>query len=196
MIVVLGEKSLFYVSPEGSLLSQKRLEVAPLTILAYPVPSSQPPPKQSKVLISTQSGNLMVLDQTKLIWSAKCETIPVALRIAKLQNVEGMIIALDDKGHLACCFLGTTPTSSLPFLTEVTNIPVFATASIVQESASGQEEIIQQYKLLKKQLQNERFQEESEAMPSPLDFNFEACLNSFTYHKLSVVFRSKRMINS
>eukprot|EP00210_Caulerpa_lentillifera_P005723 g5472.t1 len=159
VIVVLGEKSLFYISPNGILLSQKRLGFTPLALLVYPVPSHQPPPKQSKLLISTQSGNLMVFDQTRLIWSAKCQTTPVALQLTNLQNIEGMIVALDDKGHLACCFLGTQPNSSLPFLSE--------------ESNTGQEEIVKECRLLKKQLQDERFREEADTLENPLDFSLE-----------------------
>lgn len=110
---------MFYLSNTGTIISQKGFDFTSLTMITYPVPSSEPPPKQSKVMISTQTKQLMVFDGTKLLWSAKHITSPVALRLTEVDGVEGMIITLDDKGHLSCSFLGTQPNSSLPFLSEV-----------------------------------------------------------------------------
>ena len=51
----------------------------------------------------------LVYKDTKLIWAAKMDTIPVAMRVAKFGDLDGLIVCLDENGTISVLYLGTDP---------------------------------------------------------------------------------------
>jgi hypothetical protein len=114
-LLVVCEHSLFVVAAaSGQLLLQRRLEYHPACCWPYPAP---PPaggaaPGGDNLLVATHTRALLVYQGAALAWAARLELQPVALRVAAVGGVEGMIVALDDAGRLAVFYLGTDPPSA------------------------------------------------------------------------------------
>jgi Bardet-Biedl syndrome 9 protein len=109
---VLAEHTFFVVSLRGQLLLQRRLDYHPACCWPFPAaPDSssaaanptqqqqQRPPEN--LLVATHTKALMVYRGQELAWAARLETLPVAVRVAALQGMQGMIVALDDTGVCA-----------------------------------------------------------------------------------------------
>lgn len=63
------------------------------------------------LLVATHTRNLLLYRDVTLLWAAKTDTeaAPVALRVAEIGGVQGMVVLLDDAGRLAVNYLGTEP---------------------------------------------------------------------------------------
>ncbi|KIZ05707.1 putative Protein PTHB1 [Monoraphidium neglectum] len=117
-LLVVCEHSLFVVSSlGGQLLLQRRLEYHPACCWPYPAPpdpagSSGAGGAADSLLVSTHTRALLVYQGSALAWAARLDLQPVALRVAELGGVKGLIVALDDAGRLAALYLGTDPPSA------------------------------------------------------------------------------------
>ena len=84
----------------------------------------------------------MVYRGTQLLWTAKAETVPIELAVLKLDGLEGVILALDERGHLSLNYLGTQPNMELPLFSTVRSrggmgrSHAVVTAAIFQHSAA------------------------------------------------------------
>lgn len=47
------------------------------------------------------------------MWLAKGPTVPVAIAVAAVGELEAAIVILDDEGLLSVCYLGTTPPATV-----------------------------------------------------------------------------------
>jgi hypothetical protein len=103
-LLVVCEHSLFVVSSlGGQLLLQRRLEYHPACCWPYPAPpdpagSSGAGGAADSLLVSTHTRALLVYQGSALAWAARLDLQPVALRVAELGGVKGLIVALDDAG--------------------------------------------------------------------------------------------------
>jgi hypothetical protein len=118
-LLVVCEHCLFIVSAtQGRLLLQRRLEYHPAACWPYPAPS---PPTggpgrypaggagglsgssgADNLLVATHTKALLVYEGPALVWAARLELLPVAVRVAAVGGVEGMVVALDDRGGVIC----------------------------------------------------------------------------------------------
>ena len=89
-----------------------------MALCAYSVAQSRPS-AETHALIATQTGHWMVYRGTQLLWTAKAETVPIALAVLKVDGLEGVILALDERGHLSLNYLGTEPNTELPLFSTV-----------------------------------------------------------------------------
>lgn len=48
-----------------------------------------------------------------MVWLAKVPTVPVAIAVAAIGDLDAAIVILDDEGVLSACYLGTTPPTSV-----------------------------------------------------------------------------------
>jgi len=94
-ILVLGERSLFWIKDNGELYATKRLEMDPACFLPY-----RHDGENIDVLVGTHTKQLVVLRNTQVMWSALLDFIPVSLQIGTFGGVRGMITALEDTGRL------------------------------------------------------------------------------------------------
>lgn len=61
------------------------------------------------LILATHTKNLLVYRDVTLLWAAKCEMVPIAVRVAEFGGIQGMLVLLDDAGHVAINYLGTEP---------------------------------------------------------------------------------------
>uniref|UniRef100_A0A383VDZ0 PTHB1 N-terminal domain-containing protein n=1 Tax=Tetradesmus obliquus TaxID=3088 RepID=A0A383VDZ0_TETOB len=123
-ILVLAEHTFFVLNLQGQLLLQRRLDYHPACCWPFPAgPDSssssssatanpnqqqqQRPPEN--LLVATHTKALMVYRGQELAWAARLEMLPVAVRVAALEGMQGMIVALDDTGKLSVLYLGSEP---------------------------------------------------------------------------------------
>ena len=53
------------------------------------------------LLVAAATGQMMVYNQSKLVWAAKGDVTPVAIRLAAFANLSGLVLSLTDAGQ--CC---------------------------------------------------------------------------------------------
>lgn len=53
------------------------------------------------LLVAAATGQMMVYNQSKLVWAAKGDVTPVAIRVAAFANLPGLVLSLNDTGP--CC---------------------------------------------------------------------------------------------
>lgn len=104
-ILVLGEHNLFCLRDHGTLKYMRRFEFHPRCFHAYRTASEG----LLLVLMATDTGTLLVQNNTTLKWSAQLPISPVAISRASLQGMDGVIVLLSETGDLQCCYLGTEP---------------------------------------------------------------------------------------
>ncbi|KAK3930621.1 Protein PTHB1 [Frankliniella fusca] len=104
-IIVLGEHNLFCLRDHGTLKFMCRFEFHPRCFFPY----LTVPEGLLMVLIATDTGTLLVQNNTTLRWSAQLPISPVAISRASLQGMDGVIVLLSETGELQCCYLGTEP---------------------------------------------------------------------------------------
>lgn len=117
-IIVLGEHTIFCVSARGQLVMQRRLEYHPACCTAYPSSAIRQPTGQQggpleNLLVSTHTRALLVYKEGLLVWAAKTETQPVALKVAMFGSLPGLIVSLDDCGTLVVQYMGTDPPNNV-----------------------------------------------------------------------------------
>ena len=61
------------------------------------------------LLVATHTRNMLVYRGSTLVWAARADTQPVAITIADIGSMRGMIVTLDDTGKLVVSYLGTDP---------------------------------------------------------------------------------------
>jgi Bardet-Biedl syndrome 9 protein len=120
-ILVLAEHTFFVLNLRGQLLVQRRLDYHPACCWHFPAgpnnssAATNPTQQQQQqrapenLLIATHTKALLVYRGQELAWAARLELLPVAVRVAALEGMQGMFVALDDEGtsqnSLQCCLL-------------------------------------------------------------------------------------------
>ncbi|XP_054754048.2 protein PTHB1-like isoform X1 [Lytechinus pictus] len=104
-IVILGERSVVCLKDVGTLSFSKKLEYNPSSFFIYASLNEN----SIQYMVGTHTRQLLVYEDATLKWAAKLEHVPVALRIGEFQDLKGIIVSLDDEGHLMCSYLGTDP---------------------------------------------------------------------------------------
>ncbi|XP_072859901.1 protein PTHB1 isoform X2 [Pogona vitticeps] len=103
-VFVLGERNFFCLKDNGQIRFIKKLERSPSCFLPYSV---------SGTIVNTLIGNhdsiLHVYQDVTLKWAAQLPHVPVAVKVGRLQDLKGVIVTLNDSGHLQCSYLGTDP---------------------------------------------------------------------------------------
>ena len=61
------------------------------------------------LVVGTHTRHLLVYRDAALLWAAKTDLLPVAVRIAEFGGVAGMLALLDDEGRLGVQYMGTEP---------------------------------------------------------------------------------------
>lgn len=140
-ILVLGERTLFVLRETGAVRSQKRFDYHPSCMVTYPVgPAPRPSAsaaggagegggegvsgasaasakaRPENLLVGTHDSALMVYSGARLAWSARMADAdagspPVALAVAELGGLRGLVVALTDRCELTVSYLGTDPPS-------------------------------------------------------------------------------------
>lgn len=103
-VIVLGERSVFWLTDSGGLRLSKRLESDPMCMLSY---QSNGP--AVNLLLSTRDHKLVVLRDAVVVWTAHLDFIPIALGLCEFGGTHGVIVSLEETGRVGCFYLGTDP---------------------------------------------------------------------------------------
>ncbi|CAF0771550.1 unnamed protein product [Brachionus calyciflorus] len=125
-ILVLGERNLFCFSETCNLKFMKKFEYNPSAFCAYPIYTKDGSISQTNSLnfiITTHAKNLFVHEDVKVKWAAQLNHVPVQVCVAKIDNINGMIVTLSEDGKLDCSYLGTEPAFLNPLLKEEASKP-------------------------------------------------------------------------
>jgi Bardet-Biedl syndrome 9 protein len=109
-IVAIGERTLFCIRENGSIASQKRLDYFPSVLCPYN--QTKDPMSKHNLIIGTHSKSLMIYKDPKLIWASGTNSVPVSVYVGRFGGISGMIVLLDDEGHLTVNYLGSDPVSN------------------------------------------------------------------------------------
>lgn len=107
-LFVLGERSLFCLSEMGKLLYIKKFDFNPSCFLPYPAGGG------INCIVGTHTGTLLVYRDVTLKWAAQVDSVPVQIKRATITDLKGVIVSLDESGHLGCSYLGTDPSMFTP----------------------------------------------------------------------------------
>eukprot|EP01012_Entosiphon_sulcatum_P026014 TRINITY_DN3140_c0_g1_i1.p1 TRINITY_DN3140_c0_g1~~TRINITY_DN3140_c0_g1_i1.p1 ORF type:complete len:869 (-),score=169.44 TRINITY_DN3140_c0_g1_i1:72-2678(-) len=108
-IIVLGERTLFCISDQGTVTMQKRLDYFSACVLPYVV---RPDTKLNNIIVGTYNHSLQVFSDVNLVWAAKTQNVAVSLEIGTFAKTEGFIVMLTQDGQLSVNYLGTDPASN------------------------------------------------------------------------------------
>ncbi|DBA69081.1 TPA: hypothetical protein ACH3X2_013241 [Trebouxia sp. C0005] len=64
---------------------------------------------RNNLLVAAATGQMMVYSHKRLVWAAKGDTCPVAVKVATFAALQGLILTLDDAGKLVLSYMGTEP---------------------------------------------------------------------------------------
>ena len=65
------------------------------------------------LIIGTHDAGVKIYKDNALIWSAGLAFIPVALSVATIADIPGMVVTMDDTGQLIVSYLGTDPATNV-----------------------------------------------------------------------------------
>lgn len=103
-LIVLGERTLFWLSEAGIITASKRFEAELMCCNPYRVVDDV-----VQLLVVTHDQVITVIKGTTIVWAAHLSGVPVAVDVGELRGTKGLIIALEDTGKLDCYYLGTDP---------------------------------------------------------------------------------------
>ncbi|KAJ6662027.1 hypothetical protein lerEdw1_012874 [Lerista edwardsae] len=104
-LFVLGERNFFCLKDNGQIRFMKKLDCSPSCFLPYCSVSDG----TINTLIGNHNSMLHVYRDVTLKWATQLPHIPVAVRVGNFQDLKGVIVTLNDDGHLQCSYLGTDP---------------------------------------------------------------------------------------
>ncbi|NXP77356.1 PTHB1 protein, partial [Ramphastos sulfuratus] len=104
-VFVLGERNFFCLKDNGQIRFMKKLDYSPSCFVPY----GSVKEGTINTLIGNHSKILNVYQDVTLKWATQLSHIPVAVKVANLQDLKGVIVTLSDAGHLQCSYLGTDP---------------------------------------------------------------------------------------
>lgn len=109
------------MSERGEIRTQRRLDYHPAACISYPVRSKSSVGGHENLLIGTHTAAVLVYNDSELVWAAKGDSVPVAIRVAEFGDLPGLVVMLDEAGALTINYLGTDPPSDAVGMMEVGN---------------------------------------------------------------------------
>ncbi|XP_028837430.1 protein PTHB1 isoform X2 [Denticeps clupeoides] len=104
-IFVLGERNLYCLKDNGQIRFMKKLEYNPSCFLPYASIAEG----TTNILMGNHNNMLLVYQDVMLKWAAQLSNVPVAVRLANVQELKGLVVTLSSEGHLQCSYMGTDP---------------------------------------------------------------------------------------
>ena len=116
-IVVLAEQTLFTLKENGQIRLQKRLDYNPSTCVAYNNSDAVDTAAGEKdvggsnqnLIIASHQNSCMVYRDMQLVWAARTQAVPVAVRVAAFAGIKGFLVTMTDACEVQVSYLGTDP---------------------------------------------------------------------------------------
>lgn len=106
VIVLLGERNLFLLRENGSIIFVQKFDFIPVSMAPFIGNGN------IMTLIATEFSSLLIYNLNCLKWAAQLPFLPISLKKATISGIRGMIVALSEDGFLSCLYLGTHPSVS------------------------------------------------------------------------------------
>lgn len=88
--------------------------------------------------IVSDSGSLLIYEESTLIWAAQLSEVPVSIQRSNINGLAGAIVALSETGSLQVCFLGSQPQ---PFKVPPLNLSELNYENVQKELAELEKDI-------------------------------------------------------
>jgi Bardet-Biedl syndrome 9 protein len=125
VLLILGERNVFCLKETGAIVFSLRLDTYFTTIFPYSSTYTGDGDHISCMfMLAGHSQQLQVFNNQVMVWSAQLTHPPVSLHVGQFDGLDGVVVTLDELGHLQCSYLGTDPTSLLPTFTALTSASV------------------------------------------------------------------------
>jgi len=111
-IIVLGERTIFWLKDSGGIRTSKLLDLPLLCLRTYPAKPGGP----DHLLVGTATGQVLVYgNQLQLLWAASLDQPPVGMAVmsAGVAPVPGIIASISEVGYLCLSYMGTDPPSQV-----------------------------------------------------------------------------------
>lgn len=118
IILVLGEKTLFALNPNGTQKFSKKMDYVPSCFLSYMEGADE----SIITVIVTCTQTVLIYKDVELKWAAQLPFCPISIQRASFMELKGILVALSDAGSLSCCYMGTDPSLFVSPLTEAREI--------------------------------------------------------------------------
>ncbi|XP_062550917.1 protein PTHB1 [Armigeres subalbatus] len=109
VIVVLGENNLFCITDTGKLKFIKKLDYSPICFHSFIIGWYWEPDARLMIAVVSESGSLLLYEDSQIVWSAELPEIPVAIARANVSGLPGALVTLDNCGILSVGYLGSEP---------------------------------------------------------------------------------------
>ncbi|XP_001659313.2 protein PTHB1 [Aedes aegypti] len=109
LIIVLGENNLLCITDTGKLKFIKKLDYSPISFHSFIIGWYWEPDARLMIAIVSESGSLLLYEDSQIIWSAELPEIPVAISRANVSGLPGALVTMDNNGVLSVGYLGSEP---------------------------------------------------------------------------------------
>ncbi|XP_029735561.2 protein PTHB1 [Aedes albopictus] len=109
VIIVLGENNLLCITDTGKLKFIKKLDYSPICFHSFIIGWYWEPDTRLMIAVVSESGSLLLYEDSQIVWSAELPEIPVAISRANVSGLPGALVTLDNSGVLSVGFLGSEP---------------------------------------------------------------------------------------
>ena len=107
-IVVLGERNLFAFTQTCTLKFMKKLDYEASALCLYS-PLANTYADNCRFIVATHAKIVYVHERVKVKWAAQLEHVPVQVTVARIGELDGVLVTLSEDGKLRCSYLGTEP---------------------------------------------------------------------------------------
>ncbi|XP_055538517.1 protein PTHB1 isoform X2 [Wyeomyia smithii] len=109
VIVVMGENNLICVTDTGKVRFIKKLDYSPVCLYSFVIGWYWEPDARLMIALVSESGSLLLYEESQIVWSAELPEIPVALGRANVSSLPGALVTLGNTGSLDVGYLGSEP---------------------------------------------------------------------------------------
>eukprot|EP00960_Hanusia_phi_P040174 754286-Hanusia_phi.AAC.3 len=110
-MIVLGERSVFWLNGSGSIRASKEMELPVSCMCSYIIHAQE---KSVNFLFGTTTGQLLVYNyDLKLLWAALLEFPPISVGVISAGGVKGLVGTLGENGDVMLSYMGTEPSSQV-----------------------------------------------------------------------------------
>jgi len=110
-ILVVGERSLFFLDERGGLRTNVKLEVGFHPICCF---LSDPDPQGfPNLVVCSDKGVIQIWKDLNMVWGAAFEFCPIGIALCSIEGVDGLLVTMTDLGEVGVQYLGTDKDASL-----------------------------------------------------------------------------------
>ncbi|KAG4078630.1 hypothetical protein HA402_015220 [Bradysia odoriphaga] len=138
VIMILGENHFISIADDGSVRFIKRLDYSPMCFHCFVIGWYWEPNARLITSIVSESGSLLIYEESTLIWAAQLAEVPVSIQRSNVNGLAGAVVTLSETGQLQVGFLGSEPQ---PFKVPPLNLSELNYENVQKELAELEKDI-------------------------------------------------------